>query len=287
MLFLVLACWVGPTPLAAQNDSPASPSNVPPPSAIQARSALLFDARTGRVLWRKNENDPMPVASTQKLLTALLVIERGGLDEMVTVEPSDTLAAPTKLYLKAGEQYTRRQLLHGLIVRSFNDVAAVLARDHSGSEEAFAEAMNHRVRRLGGRVSNFTNAHGLPHPEQISTAREIGTVARAAYFNRELREMMNLQSYAFRRNNGTVKQLRNTNRVLRTMPECNGMKTGYTRLSGHCLIASASRNGHHVISVVLGSNKARVWGESENLLRYGLDLLENRSVKLSGRTGGN
>ena len=247
-----------------------------PEPTIQARSALLFDARTGRVLWRKNENFPTPVASTQKLLTALLVVERGNLDEVVTIQQEDTLAAPTKLYLKVGEQYTRRELLHGLLVRSFNDVASALARDHSGSEADFALAMTHRVRRLGGKISNFVNPHGLPDEAQISTAREIGTVARAAYFNRDLRAIMQLTEYPFRRNNGTITHLRNTNRVLRTMPECNGMKTGYTQKSGHCLISSATRNGHHVIAVVLGSNKARVWGESEELLRYGLALLERQ-----------
>lgn len=244
---------------------------------IQARSALLFDARTGRVLWKKNENHPMPVASTQKLLTALLVAERGRLDDRLTIEQSDTLASPTKLYLKAGEQYTRRELLHALLIRSANDVAVALARDHSGSEEEFAGAMNRRIRRLGGRVSNFVNPNGLPAEHQISTAREIGTVARAAYFNRDLRMIMNLPDYAFRRADGSITHLRNTNRVLRTMPECNGMKTGYTILSGHCLISSASRNGHHVIAVVLGSNKARVWGESERLLRFGLGVLEKHS----------
>jgi D-alanyl-D-alanine carboxypeptidase (penicillin-binding protein 5/6) len=244
---------------------------------LQARSALLFDARTGRVLWRHNENEPMPVASTQKLLTALLVAERGRLDELVTIEPPDTLAAPTKLYLKAGEQYTRRELLHALLIRSANDVAVALARDHSGSEEAFASAMNWRIRRLGGKVSNFVNPNGLPAEGQISTAREIATVARAAYFNRELRAIMRLTEFPFQRTNGSTLQLRNTNRVLRTMEECNGMKTGYTRLSGHCLISSAQRAGNHVIAVVLGSNKARVWGESEQLLRYGLSVLEKQN----------
>jgi len=249
-------------------------ASIPEPQ-IQARSALLFDARTGKVLWKKNENDPMPVASTQKLLTALLVVERGGIDEKITIQQPDTLAAPTKLYLKAGEQYTRRDLLHALLIRSANDVAAALARDHSGSVENFADAMNRRIRRLGGRASNFANPHGLPDENQLSTAREIATVARAAYFNRDLRSIMNLTDFPFRRADGSITHLSNTNRVLRTMNECNGMKTGYTRSSGHCLISSAHRNGNHVIAVVLGSNKARVWGESEQLLRFGLAILED------------
>lgn len=240
---------------------------------ITARSAILFDARSGRVLYRKNENDPMPVASTQKLLTALLVVERGNLDELVSVEQPDTLASPTKLYLKAGERYSRRKLLHALLIRSANDVALTLARDHSGSTEAFAEMMNRKVRQLGGTVSNFVNPNGLPAEGQISTAREMAAVARAAYFKPAIREIMRLQEFSFHRADGNTTHLRNTNRVLRNNPYCNGMKTGYTRLSGHCLISSAAKNGNHVIAVVLGSNKAKVWGESNSLLEYGLAIL--------------
>jgi len=247
---------------------------MPPPPSINARSALLFDARTGRVLFRKNENDPMPVASTQKLLTALLIVEAGDLDRIVTITEEDTKAAPTKLYLKAGEKYTRRELLKALLIRSPNDVAVALARDHSGSVEAFALAMNNRIRRLGAKVSNFVNPSGLPAAEQLSTAREIAAVARVAYFNPTIRQIVNMPGYNFRRNNGSTTALRNTNTVLRTNPYCNGMKTGYTRASGHCLVSSATRDNRHVIAVVLGSNKAQVWGESSRLLDYGLALAD-------------
>ena len=161
---------------------------------IKARSAILFDANTGRVLFKKNENERMPIASTQKLLTALLVAEAGNLDQKVTIKTSDTKVEPTKLYLKAGESYTRRQLLAAMMVRSFNDVACALARDYSGSVEAFCERMNARMKRLGGNDSNFRNPHGLPDDAQYSTARDIARVARAAYFNPTLRLMMSAKS---------------------------------------------------------------------------------------------
>jgi D-alanyl-D-alanine carboxypeptidase (penicillin-binding protein 5/6) len=268
LAFLALFCGVWTAETAETADTSAAPT----PPRLQARSALLFDARSGRVLFRHNENLLMPVASTQKLLTALLVAERGDLDEKITIAHEDTLAAPTKLYLQAGESYTRRELLKALLIRSANDVALALARDHSGSVEAFAEAMNRRMRELGGRVSHFINPNGLPAEGQVSTAREMAAVARAVYFNQDLREIMAMTEYNFQRANGSTTHLRNTNRVLRTNPYCNGMKTGYTRLSGHCLISSAARNGRHVIAVVLGSNKAQVWEESDSLLNYGLAL---------------
>jgi D-alanyl-D-alanine carboxypeptidase (penicillin-binding protein 5/6) len=105
---------------------------------VTAASALLFDARTGKVLYKKNENDQRAVASTQKLLTSLIIAEEGELSRPVEIAKSDTLAAPTKLYLKAGEIYTRQQLLTALLVKSPNDVAKALARDNAGSVEAFA-----------------------------------------------------------------------------------------------------------------------------------------------------
>lgn len=241
------------------------------PPEIVGRSAVAFDARTGHVYFRKEENLPTPIASTQKLLTALLVIERGGLDEIVTIAPSDTLAEPTKLYLKPGEKYTRRELLHALLLRSANDVALALARDHSGSTEAFAGAMNARMKSLGARTSHFVNPNGLPAEGQISTARELAAVARVAYLNPTLREIVATREYSFHRADGTDLALRNTNRVLRNWAPCNGMKTGYTRASGHCLVASASLEGRHVIAVVLGSNKASVWSDAQKLLAYGLE----------------
>jgi D-alanyl-D-alanine carboxypeptidase (penicillin-binding protein 5/6) len=239
---------------------------------IGASSALLFDARTGKVLYKKNENDARAVASTQKLLTSLIIAEEGDLSHPVEIAQSDTLASPTKLYLKAGEIYTRQQLLTALLVKSANDVAKALARDNAGSVEAFAEKMNRRMERLGGEDSHFMNPNGLPADGQHSTARDMARVARAVYFNPLLRDIIRTKFYTFRYNSGKTVSLRNTNRVLRTYTFCNGMKTGYTDLAGHCLISSGSWNGRDVIAVVLGSNKARVWDESANLLAYGLGI---------------
>jgi len=244
--------------------------------AITARCALLFDANTGKVLFKKNENERMPVASTQKLLTAILVAEAGSLDKKVIITQSDTLAEPTKLYLKAGESYARRDLMTVLMVKSANDVARALARDNAGSVAGFAEKMNAKMRRLGGNSSNFKNPNGLPAEGQYSTARDMARVARAAYFNPAVRQMMRTITYTFRFNSGRTTTLRNTNRVLRTYSFCNGMKTGYTVKSGHCLISSGSYGGRDVIAIVLGSTKANVWPESTALLAYGLGLTTNQ-----------
>ncbi|MET0223896.1 MAG: D-alanyl-D-alanine carboxypeptidase family protein [Terrimicrobium sp.] len=239
---------------------------------ITAESAVLFDANTGRVIYRKNENVRRAVASTQKLLTALIIAESGDLSAPVVIEQTDMMAAPTKLYVKTGERYTRQQLLTALLIKSPNDVARALARDNAGSIDDFAAKMNARMARMGGESSHFVNPNGLPADDQYSTARDMARVARAAYFNPLLREIMRTKHCMFRYATGKTIPLQNTNRVLRTYSFCNGMKTGYTDAAGHCLISSGSWGGKDMIAVVLGSNKARVWQESALLLAYGLGI---------------
>jgi D-alanyl-D-alanine carboxypeptidase (penicillin-binding protein 5/6) len=239
---------------------------------ITAKSAILLDANTGKVLYTKNDTAQRPVASTQKLLTALIVAESGDLEKSVKIESSDTNCEPTKINVKPGQTYTRVQLLNALLVKSGNDVARTLARDNAGSVSAFADKMTARVRSLGGTSSNFENPNGLPAKGQYSTARDMARVARMAYRNPTLREIMKTRYYNFRFSSGTVVPLRNTNRVLRTYSFCNGMKTGYTDLAGHCLISSGSYNGRDVIAVMLGCTKARIADESAKLLAYGLNI---------------
>ena len=239
---------------------------------ITAKSAILLDANTGKVLYSKNDTAQRAVASTQKLLTAHIVAESGDLEKSVKIESSDTNCEPTNINVKPGQTYSRIQLLNALLVKSGNDVARTLARDNAGSVSAFADKMTQRVRSLGGTNSNFENPNGLPAQGQYSTARDMARVARMAYRNPTLREIMKTRYYNFRFSSGSVVPLRNTNRVLRTYSFCNGMKTGYTDLAGHCLISSGSYNGRDVIAVMLGCTKARIADESAKLLAYGLNI---------------
>jgi len=247
-----------------------------PVPEITAKSAILVDANTGKVLYTKNDTAQRPVASTQKLITALIIAESGNLEQKVQIEAADTNCEPTKIDVKPGQSYSRIQLLNALLVKSGNDVARALARDNAGNLSAFADKMTERVRNLGGTDSNFENPNGLPAKGQYSTARDMARVARMAYRNPTLREIMRTRYYNFRFSSGTVVPLRNTNRVLRTYSFCNGMKTGYTELAGHCLISSGSYNGRDVIAVMLGCTKARIADESAKLLAYGLNIPESK-----------
>ena len=241
------------------------------PPVVTAAAAIVLDADTGQVLHQLNADQARQVASTQKLLTALIIAESGNLDERVRVEPVDTFAEPSKLYLKPGEVYERGQLLQILLVKSMNDVARCLARDNAGSIEAFAAKMNAKARALGMGSSHFVNPNGLPEPGQYSTARDMSRVAMAAYRNGTIRGIVRLRSLNFQYADGRVRNFTNTNQVLKNFPLCNGMKTGYTEAAGHCLISSAAHNGRDVISVVLGDSK-KVWLDSYRLLAWGLTM---------------
>src|SRR6266480_4663834 len=235
-----------------------------------AASVIVVDANNGQILYEKNADEVRAAASTQKLLTALIVAERGFLDQPVTVQAVDTMADPVKLNIKPGDTYQRIDLLRALLVKSPNDVARCLARDNAGSVEAFAEVMNRRAREVGATHSHFVNPNGLPIPGQYSSARDLSLIARVAYANSTIRSIVCLPQLVFRYANGRTRELENTNKVLRRLPYCNGMKTGYTEAAGHCLICSGARPGRDIIVVVLGDSKAGVWRDASALLSWGL-----------------
>jgi D-alanyl-D-alanine carboxypeptidase (penicillin-binding protein 5/6) len=239
----------------------------------RAVAVLVQDARTGEILYEKNADMPRAAASTQKLLTALIVAETGFLDQRVTVQPIDTMAEPVRLNIRPGDTYQRIDLLRALLVKSPNDVARCLARDNAGSIETFADKMNAKARALGATHSNFVNPNGLPMPGQYSTARDLSIIARAAYSNPTIRSIVCMPQLVFRYANGRTRELQNTNKVLKRLPYCNGMKTGYTEAAGHCLIASGMVPGRDIIVVVLGDSSAGIWRDASALLSWGLMLM--------------
>jgi len=262
----------------ARAKSKETPETIPAPTEFtpegipktSAASVIVVDANSGKTLYEKNPDQFRAPASTQKLLTALIVAESGFLDRQVTVQPTDTMADPVKLNIKAGDTYQRMDLLRALLVKSPNDVARCLPRDNAGSIDAFAEVMNRRAQQLGAVHSHFVNPNGLPIPGQYSTARDLSLIARAAYANPTIRSIVCLPQLVFRFANGRTRELENTNKLLRRLPYCNGMKTGYTDSAGKCLIASGTRPGRDVIVVVLGDTSSRVWRDASALLSWSL-----------------
>jgi D-alanyl-D-alanine carboxypeptidase (penicillin-binding protein 5/6) len=271
--------------LLAQPASPFSPAGeVAPPKAMPvapkkpagetpltaARAALLLDARTGEEFFALNPETPRAIASTQKLLLALMVAELGNLDALATVTNSDTRVEGSKMGLKAGEAYPRRLLLQGLMVKSANDVANVLAREVAGGNDfGYPELANARAQALGCTDTRIKNSHGLTVQGQYSTARDLARIARAAYAQPELLPMLSVVEMEFPLASGEKVKLTNTNKLLKRMPACNGMKTGYTNAAGHCLVASASAGGTDLIAVILGSTEEKVIDEAKALLESG------------------
>lgn len=278
-LFAILSissCGGNPPPRPVANvnagGEPTRVASIPrtPPPAVVAESVLVMDVESGRILYAKNADNVRPVASTQKIITALCVLDAGNIDKPVVISAYDTACEPTKLYLKPGETYTRRELLKVLMVKSANDVGRALARDVGGSVEGFAAMMNAKCQQLGMRNSNFVNPHGLTEPGQYSTARDMAIAAKVAYRSPLIRSYVATKSYVFKFNDGRTRTLVNTNKLLKTIPFVDGMKTGTTNASGRCLISTGSLNGRSVICVVLKSNTPNIWSDSEKLLRWSL-----------------
>ncbi len=255
-------------PAVMQLDEPMRVASSGP--AIHAASYLLLDARTGKHLAGRNFETARGVASTQKLVTALVVLDAGNLDKMVRVQASDVAVEPTRAGLKAGEVYSRRALLYTFLVKSCNDIANVLARDNAGSISAFAAKMNAKARSLGCTSTNFKNPHGLTSPGQYSTARDMARVAMVAYRNGVIRDAVRRKYYTFHYANGRSQSFENTNDLLGVMPECNGMKTGYTVAAGRCLISTASSGGREVILVQLGTKTKYIWDDARTMMSWGL-----------------
>ena len=253
-----------PKPDPTPPPAPLAPGELP----LVARSAVLLDARTGEVLYEKNPDEVEYPASATKILTALLVIEAGELDQWVTIEPQDTKVEPSALEFKAGEQYVRKDLLFALLLKSANDVALALARDNAGSVDAFADKMNRRAEELGASGSHFTNPHGLHDPHHFTTAHDLARIARAAMQNPLFREIVCTPEIGLTRGEEWV-VVRNHNKLLRMLPGCIGVKTGFTRMAQQVLVSSAIRAECEAIAVVMHTSNVGIWEDSKTLLEHG------------------
>ena len=236
-----------------------------------AGSAMMIDARTGAVLYFKEPDVRRPVASTQKLLTALIIIQSGNLDKADRVIRSDCEVEPTKLGFRAGDTYTTRQLLGALLIHSCNDAAVCLARNEAGSIAAFAQQMNAKAFSLGATQSHFVNPNGLPVPGQYSTARDMARIAFAAYHAPVLREYMRMPGFTFTYNSGRKRYFDATNKLIGRSSMFTGMKTGYTGSSGRCLISSASNGSREIILVQLGGTHHTIFDDAQRMLLWGLN----------------
>ena len=242
-----------------------------PVPSVSCKRAIVVDYATGKVLYAKNAKERCTIASLQKMLTALCIMERGNLEKKLTVASTDTKVVPSKIYLKAGHSYKRSSLVKALLVKSGNDIARALARDAAGSQVNFRALMNKKAKEIGMTASHFKNAHGLTENGQYSSAYDAAILARVAYHNPTLRAYMGTKSYTFTYADGKKATFKNTNKVLSSLNYCNGLKTGTTNASGKCLASSGTLNGRTAIVVCLGGTGSNVWKDSTKLLRWALE----------------
>ena len=243
---------------------------------VKARSAILIDAKTGQVIFDKKMHLRSAPASTTKIMTAIIAIESGRLDDTVRVSPKAASTRGSSMYLYPGQSISLRELLTGLLLRSGNDAAVAIAEHLAGSEEAFAELMNKKAFLLGASETSFRNPHGLSRADHYSSAYDLALLARYALANPIFAEIVNTKETSIdwtdRKGRERDVQLRNTNKLLWMLEEADGVKTGTTNEAGPCLVASATRGNHKLIAVVLHDHSR--WYDSVMLLKYGFDNYE-------------
>lgn len=220
---------------------------------ISASAAILMEATSGRVLFEHNADQEMLIASTTKIMTALVAIELGDLADVVTIPEEAQGIEGSSIYLRAGEQLLLKDLLYGLMLQSGNDAAMAIACHVAGDVEHFVALMNRKAWELGMEDTSFANPHGLNQENHYSTARDLARLGAAALRNTSLREIATTRQYVARpvAEGGQTRIINNKNRLLSQDPRAIGLKIGYTIRAGRCLVAAATLNGIELVAVVL------------------------------------
>lgn len=242
---------------------------------VRAKSALLMDAQSGTIYYQKNARVRRAPASTTKIMTALLAIELGNLDDLVTVSERVTQTEGACIKLKASEIIRLKDLLYAALLYSANDACVAVAEHIGGNEENFVWLMNEKAKEIGALETHFVNPHGLDAPEHYSTAYDLALIGRRAMENETFQEIAKTPKTHIKSLHGKKEKNRilvNKNRLLRSFDGTDGVKTGFTKEAGYCLVSSASRTGYRIIAVVLGDKNR--WQDSVHLLNAGFDYLE-------------
>lgn len=238
---------------------------------LSAKSCVLMDSNTGRVLYERNPHNKMAIASTTKIMTALVALEKGNLEERISIDAESVGIEGSSIYLKENEKLTLEDLLYGLMLRSGNDAAVAIAIHIGGSVEGFVELMNKKAKEIGALNTNFVNPNGLHDNNHYSTAYDMAIITRQAFLYKEFENIVGTKTYVSTRNENNYYQ--NKNETLWKYKGGDGVKTGYTTKSGRCLVSSAKRNQMRLISVALRANN---WfNDNYKLLDYGFDNYKN------------
>ena len=247
----------------------------PPPTSLSAKSAVLIEVSSGTVVYQKSQDLRLPMASTTKIMTALVAIESLPLDTLITVTEKSVGVEGSSIYLVVGEVLTLEDLLYALMLESANDAAETIAIAVAGSVSAFADLMNQKAASLGLSNTHFVNPHGLDAENHYTTAKELALLTCAALENSDFRRICTTERHVIplQGENG-ARVLVNHNRLLSSYDGCIGVKTGYTKKTGRCLVSAAEREGVRLVAVTLGAPDD--WRDHTAMLDYGFSLYENQ-----------
>lgn len=235
---------------------------------INSRIGIIYDRKSGKVIWGKNENKRSAMASTTKIMTCIVVIENADLNAEIKVSAKAAGTGGSRLGLKKDDKITIKDLLYGLMLRSGNDAAVALAEYVGKDKEGFANLMNKKAKELGLKDTHFVTPHGLDDPEHYTTAYELAKIADYALKNEMFAKIVGTKEHTININ-GYAKQLCNTNELLGYLQGVSGVKTGFTNNAGRCLVTSVNRNDFEIITVVLGADTKKIrTADSINLIEY-------------------
>ncbi|MDO8885321.1 D-alanyl-D-alanine carboxypeptidase family protein [Candidatus Oleimmundimicrobium sp.] len=256
------------------------------PLQTSASSGLLMDAETGRVLWEKEPNIKRSVASTTKMMTGIVTIENASFDEIITISSLAADVGEAEIYLSPGEKRSVEDLLYGVLLKSGNDAAAALAEHVGGSVEDFVKMMNEKANKLGTKNTHFMNPTGLEQDGHYSSAYDLALIARYCLQNEKFAEIVSTEKHTIPwPDNPYPRVLTNHNKLVLEYDYIKGVKTGYTKKAGYCLVALATKDGKKVISVVLNAPTSEdCYTDSKKILDYGLNEFEMRKIVRKGES---
>lgn len=239
--------------------------------SVSAQSAILVEASHGHIVYEKNARVRLPMASTTKIMTAIVALEHADPSTVIEIPPSAVGIEGSSIYLYAGERLSLEHLLYALLLESANDAAAAIAIALAGSIATFAEWMNAKAIELELTDTHFTNPHGLDHEQHYTTAADLAKIAAYCMTNSLFRSIVSTQRITIPLHDTEgVRLLINHNRLLRSYEGTVGLKTGFTKRSGRCLVSASERDGVLLIAVTL--NAPNDWDDHRNMFDYGFDL---------------
>lgn len=248
---------------------------------ISARAAVLYEPVTNRILYEKNAEQKLPMASTTKIITAITAIENGNLSDVVTTSKRAADVEGSSIWLEEGEKQTLENLLYGLMLSSGNDAAIAIA-EHIGVYDKFVEMMNSTAKKAGAVNTALKNPNGLDEDGHYTTALDMALISAYAMKNDKFREIVSTKEKVIPwEGHEWGRTLKNHNKLLRMYDGTNGIKTGFTKKDGRCLVSSAERNGINLICVTL--NAPNDWQDHTKLLDMGFSLLESKEIILENK----